>query len=295
MAKSPAFSTRGPRPSPRFCVWYSPTVPSEFASGPAPDDLPLPESAFGASASILPPAATVIPVSSRPSHPLFDRVSALIEVLLCSGFPSQIALTYLIALAGYPPQLSFGYVATLLLLDAAALIGFIFWLLYLHGEDPRAVFLGNRRIGREALLGLPLVVIVFGLVFVVMSSLQRIAPWLRNVPENPLEQLLRSRRDAALFAVIAAIGGGLREEIQRAFILHRFERHLGGAWVGLLAFSIVFGAGHVIQGWDAVITTATLGVFWGLVYLSRRSIVAPVVSHAGFNAAEILRYLILQT
>lgn len=203
---------------------------------------------------------------------------------------------YLIAGAGYSPfqgggGLSFGYVAALLLLDAAVLIGLIFWLLYLHGESPREVFLGPRPVGREALLGVPLTAVIFGLVVVVLTLVQRVAPWLHNVPQNPLAQLIRSRGEAVLFAVIATVGGGVREEIQRAFILRRFEQHLGGATLGLLLFSVVFGAGHIIQGWDAAITTATLGAFWGFVYLSRRSIVAPVISHSGFNTAEIFRYL----
>jgi uncharacterized protein len=55
--------------------------------------------------------------------------------------------------------------------------------------------------------------------------------------------------------------------------------------------SIAFGAGHFIQGADAAVATATLGAFWGAVYLRRRSIAAPVVSHAGFNLVQVLQYL----
>jgi membrane protease YdiL (CAAX protease family) len=35
-----------------------------------------------------------------------------------------------------------------------------------------------------------------------------------------------------------------------------------------------------------------LGAFWGVVYLRRGSIVAPVVSHSAFNAAEIIRFAV---
>ena len=237
------------------------------------------------------------PGGARPPSRPVDRASALVEVAICSGFPSQIALTYLITLAGYSPfqaggRLSLGYVGSLLLLDAAVLIGLIFWLLYLHGEHPRDMFLGTRAVRQEALLGVPLTIVVFGLMIVVLSLVQRLAPWLHNVAQNPLEQLIHSRRDAILLAAVATVGGGLREEIQRAFILRRFQQHLGGAWVGVVLFSVLFGAGHAIQGWDAAVTTATLGAFWGLVYLRRGSIVAPVVSHSGFNMAEIFGYLL---
>ena len=53
--------------------------------------------------------------------------------------------------------------------------------------------------------------------------------------------------------------------------------------------SAAFGLGHYAQGWDAAITTGVLGAFWAIVYLWRRSSVAPVVSHAGFNTLEIVR------
>jgi membrane protease YdiL (CAAX protease family) len=76
--------------------------------------------------------------------------------------------------------------------------------------------------------------------------------------------------------------------VQRAFIRHRFEQYLGGAMTGLVIFSVVFGLGHLIQGRDAAIATGLLGAFWGIVYLRRRSIVAPVFCHALFNLTEVV-------
>jgi membrane protease YdiL (CAAX protease family) len=190
-------------------------------------------------------------------------------------------------------RLSFGYVTTLLLLDAVVLIAMIFWFLHRHGEQPRDVFVGNRPFVHEIWVGLPMTVVVFLLALLVLSTTQKLAPSLHNVPENPLEQLIATRGQAILFTLVATIAGGLREEIQRAFIIHRFGQHLGGAWLGVVLYSLAFGAGHSLQGWDAVVTTATLGLFWGFVYVWRRSIVAPAVSHSGFNAAEIFQYLIL--
>ena len=237
------------------------------------------------------------PLPSPPVDPGPARIAAIIEVVLCSGWPSQFALTFLIALAGLSPHegghLSFGYIATLLLLDAVVLIGMIFWFLHRHGEKPRDVFFGARPVLHEVWIGIPMTGIVFALALVVLNTTQRLIPSLHNVPENPLQQLIASRGQAIAFAFIATIAGGLREEIQRAFIIHRFEQHLGGASVGLILYSIVFGAGHALQGWDAVVTTTILGLFWGYVYVRRRSILAPAVSHSGFNAAEIFQYFML--
>jgi uncharacterized protein len=224
-----------------------------------------------------------------------DRLTALAEVTLCSGFPTQIAVAALLLAAGVRPfdsagQLSLTYVSWLSLIDAGLLVGLILMFLRIHGEAPREVLIGSRPIAREALVGLPLVLMAGGLVLLVSGVIQTWAPWLHNVARNPLEGLVRSAHDAWAFGLVAVVFGVLREEIQRAFVLRRFEQHLGGAWVGIVLFSLTFGAGHLIQGWDAMIQTSLLGAFWGLVYLKRGSVVAPAVSHAGFNAAEIFRY-----
>jgi membrane protease YdiL (CAAX protease family) len=57
--------------------------------------------------------------------------------------------------------------------------------------------------------------------------------------------------------------------------------------------STAFGLGHLMQGWDAVITTGTLGAFWAWMYMRRRSSIGPIASHAGFNSLEILRLAVL--
>ncbi len=108
-------------------------------------------------------------------------------------------------------------------------------------------------------------------------------PGLRNVAHNPLQDLMNGPRNAAIFAIVVVVAGGVREEIQRAFVLHRFDVWLGGGTVGLIVGSIAFGAGHLVQGYDAAIATGLLGLFWGFVYLRRRSVIAPIVSHSGFN------------
>ena len=235
------------------------------------------------------------PAATPRKPPLAARTGALFEVLVCSDFPTQLLVAQALAFAGLTPftsdhRYSAAFVITLSLADAVLLVGIVLWFLYVHGERPRAVLFGRRAIRREALLGVFLVPLVFLIAATVLALVQQFAPSLHNVARNPLEALIRSPTDAVLMALVAVVSGGVREEVQRAFILHRFEQYLGGAPIGLVLFSLVFGLGHVIQGWDAVVTTATLGVFWGVVYLARRSIAAPMVSHAGFDLAEIIRY-----
>jgi membrane protease YdiL (CAAX protease family) len=178
---------------------------------------------------------------------------------------------------------------TLSLADTVLLIVFMVWLMREHGESPRALWLGDRPAGREVRLGFLIVpLLVFG-VGILLNTLRLVAPFLRNVPTNPLEQLATEPGDAAVLALVAIVAGGLREELQRAFLLRRFEQYLGGAGVGIVVLSVGFGLGHYVQGWDAVITTGVLGAVWAWIYVRRRSSVGPIVSHASFNALEIVR------
>ena len=104
-----------------------------------------------------------------------------------------------------------------------------------------------------------------------------------------MEGLLDSQTGLLAFLFVVIVAGGLREELQRAFLLHRFRTDLGSAGIGLLVTSTAFGLGHTLQGWDAAIVTGVLGATWGAIYLARRSAIAPIVSHSLFNSGELLR------
>jgi membrane protease YdiL (CAAX protease family) len=232
---------------------------------------------------------TVLPV---------ERAAAALEVLLCSGLPTQLIIITVLTTFGLKPtvpggQLSPAFVFSLTLLDTILLIGLILFFLRAHHESARQMFLDARPFPREALVGIALIPASFVVVVSVLLILQLVVPGLRNVPHNPLQDLAHTRTNAMVFAVVVMIGGGVREEVQRAFVLRRFEQYLGGGAVGLVVFSITFGLGHLPQGHDVAIATAILGAFWGAVYLGRRSIVAPVVSHAGFNLAQVVKFVVV--
>lgn len=234
----------------------------------------------------------------RPVLPV-ERVGAVVEVVLCSGFPTQLLLILVMATFGMRMQTADGhlsppFVFTLSLIDAAVVIGLVLFLLRAHRESPRDVLLGDGQALREALLGIAILPAIFLLVLVVLGLILVLAPWLHNIPVNPLEDMLRTRRDALIFGVVVMVAGGVREEVQRGFILHRFGQYLGGAWWGVGIYSVLFGLGHYEQGYDAMIATSVLGAAWGSIYVVRRSIVAPMVSHAAFNIAQLAKYFVLR-
>jgi membrane protease YdiL (CAAX protease family) len=222
-----------------------------------------------------------------------DRARALAEVLLCSGYPTQIAVATVLRLAGWSPirpngRLSGQFLFTVSIIDAALLIALIVYFLARGGESPRAVLLGSRRPLREAGWGALTLPLTFGLVIAVSAIIRSFVPHLRNVPINPLEALVQTPGGLMMFIGVAVIAGGVREEVQRAFVLHRFDRYLGGPLVGVVVSSLFFGLGHTLQGSDAAIITGLLGVLWAAAYLWRRSAVGTIVNHSLFNTVELV-------
>ena len=236
-------------------------------------------------------------VVSAPPEPL-TRARAVMEVLLCSGYPTQIVIAAVLygffhlgpGPDGNPsPQ----YIVALLTLDTALLLGLMFAFMRRSYDRPSELFLGWRPAAAEIRLGLLSVPPILALIIASQLILRLVAPSLHNVPTSPFAGLMDSPWTLAGFVVVLIIAGGLREELQRAFLLRRFEQHLGGARVGLVVTSLAFGLGHTLQGWDAAVGTALLGAVWGALYLARRSVVSTVTSHALFNTLQaVMGYLV---
>ena len=252
------------------------------APEPPPPDVIAPESA----------PAIALP---RPTLPV-ERLGALIEVVLCSGFPTQLLVFAALTQLGMSSRASDGglsppFIVIWALTDMALVLALVYVFLRAHREPLREFIVGPRRPLREALLGVALIPAAFAVVVIVLAVILALEPSLHNVPVNPFERMLQTPRDAAVFAVVAMLAGGVREEVQRAFIIRRFDQYLGGGLLGIALYSVLFGVGHIEQGYAAAIATGTLGAGWGLIYRARGSIVAPVVSHAGFNLAQLLKYV----
>ena len=133
----------------------------------------------------------------RSDAPRGERLAALIEVLLCSGLPTQLVIGQALALGGWSPFTAAGVP------QAGPLFALA---LHRHARPPRAdrgaaartrrddarPAAGRRAVGREAWFGLALVPALFLAVGVTLLALRRLLPWLHNVPANPFQHLIRT-------------------------------------------------------------------------------------------------------
>jgi len=239
-------------------------------------------------------------IASPARAAVVPRWLATIEAIAVCGIPTQlvVAATLVLAVGLEPYQggsLSFSFFATLSLLDTALVALLILLFLTLSGETSREVFVGTRSVAREMVRGLLLVPVVAIGVTLFVVALRTVAPGMHNVAENPFEAFMSSPFEAGIFIVVVVLAGGVREELQRAFVLHRFRQALGGVVVGLVVFTITFGLLHLDQGYDVALAVGLLGLFWGILYVKRRSAVLGMTNHAGFNAAQVLQVLLART
>lgn len=220
--------------------------------------------------------------------------------MLLSGVPTLLVVTGFVLLGlgmdfTVGGRLSLQFIATVTLLDTALVALLIRLFLTLNGETSREVFVGRRPALGELVRGLLLVPLSFAGVTAAVLIVRQVLPALHNVPDNPLAQLMQSPFDAAILLVVVVLGGGVKEELQRAFILHQFRGTAAGRVITLTLFSLLFGVLHFDQGWDVSIGVGLLGLFWGVLYYRRGSAVMGMANHAGFNAAQVVSFVFVNS
>lgn len=266
---------------------------------PHAGDADRPDTVPGVDDRLITLPVPALPAGAETTRSPQPRWLALFETLLVCGVPTQAFVgVCLLVFAGMSPRhgdaLSLPFFTTLSLVDTMLVVALIRFFLRSGGERPRDVFLGRQRPLREAVVGLALVPVVLVVVASVVLTLRTIYPWMQTVPANPFLAFMDTPLDAAVFVVVVVLAGGVREELQRAFILHRFEQRLGGIRLGLALFTIAFGALHLDQGIDVSIAVGLLGLIWGVIYIQRRSVILPIANHAGFNALQVFQGVVVR-
>ena len=85
---------------------------------------------------------------------------------------------------------------------------------------------------------------------------------------------------ALAFVVISAY----REELYfRAYLLTVLEEIATPPWLAVLTSALLFGLGHLYQGWLAAVTALLIGVGFALLYRHRPSVHRLAWAHAAFN------------
>ncbi len=224
-----------------------------------------------------------------------DRFQALFEVFLMSGLFSSFVATVPIALHKRGTETLLRDVRTVtsfVLLEAGITFVLLALLLKAHGETLGDLGLRWNRWRSQFIVGIALVPVLFFMNGLVGGFFRLFLPKYFT-ERNPLMEIIHTPQDLSLFIISVIIAGGVKEELQRAFIINRFRQHLGGAWMGLVLWSVAFGTGHYIQGLQGMVIAGLFGLVFGAVYILRANVIAPMVSHGLYDAAALIGYWIL--
>ncbi len=97
-----------------------------------------------------------------------------------------------------------------------------------------------------------------------------------------LTAFFRDPAHLLIWIPVGVIAGGVVEEVERAFVLTRFEQWAGkpGLYAGLVLSSAIFGVAHLYQSRSSALSAAVSGFVFGLIYLRRRSGLEAAACHA---------------
>lgn len=182
---------------------------------------------------------------------------------------------------------SFALVAVATILRDLGLLALVLLLLARSGEALAAIGWVRLRAGREAWLGLALSIpVVIGTQLVAallrtagLSGPPRTEPGV--MPQDALGDIVL----ALLLVIVVAIA---EETIFRGYLILRFGEALRSRTWAVIGSSVAFAIGHGYEGSAAVVTIGLTGLVFAIVYLWRRSLVAPVVMHLVLDLVAIV-------
>jgi membrane protease YdiL (CAAX protease family) len=93
------------------------------------------------------------------------------------------------------------------------------------------------------------------------------------LPQGPLEM--------AVWAILCVTAGFCEELIFRGYFQRQFLAITGRIDIAIILQAIVFGMGHMYEGWKGVITIMVYGALFGILAVIRKSLRPGMIQHAG--------------
>jgi len=164
-------------------------------------------------------------------------------------------------------------------------IAFVSLFLLLGKERPREIGFRSEHLLRQILIGA-----AFGLALALVDHVA-IGNLMKSLLPDKFNEGMRllaefmGKINIVVWLLAAIFMGGFIEELQRLFIITRFERCFGtiGIIIALVMESLLQGAGHAYQGPERAFIYIFVGLAFGLVYLRKKSAAEAMVCHAVYD------------
>jgi membrane protease YdiL (CAAX protease family) len=177
-------------------------------------------------------------------------------------------------------QGSLGFVLTAIatILRDLALVSLILFFVWRNGESVKRIGWTFKNGWKDIVLGVVLFIPLFYGAGMLENALRAVG---FTVPSTPTPSFLAAKgmSEILLAFVLVTVVALAEETIFRGYLILRFKDVTASTVVAVLLSAGVFSLGHGYEGTAGVVTIGTMGAVFALVYLWRKSLVAPITMH----------------
>jgi membrane protease YdiL (CAAX protease family) len=98
-------------------------------------------------------------------------------------------------------------------------------------------------------------------------------------PSVPASLAPRTAAEIVLAIVLVVVVAIAEETVYRGYLLLRLRAITGSRAAAVAIATAIFAAGHTYEGFGGVIAVGAMGAIFSVIYLWRKSLVAPIVMH----------------
>lgn len=186
---------------------------------------------------------------------------------------------------------SFVFTAVTTILRDLALLALVLFFIWRNGETLHRLGWTAHKFWIEIGIGLALFIPFTLSAAFLQLALQQAG--LTALPELPSFLSPRGPAEIALAILLVAVIAVAEETIFRGYLILRFNKVTRSLLAAVLIATGIFALGHGYEGSAGLTTVAYLGLIFALVYIWRRSLVAPMVLHFLQNLLGIVLLPIL--
>ena len=175
-------------------------------------------------------------------------------------------------------KISFGFEAIATIINDLTLVALIFYFVWRNRESFKQIGLYFRKAWLEVILG---IIIFVPFTFAMNFVEQAFQAGGLSVPSQPMTSLMAKGGvwQSVLGIVLVIIVAFSEETIFRGYLIRRFRAITASPVIAVLLSSFIFSLGHRYEGTAGVATVFVMGTIFAIIYLWRKSLVAPMVMH----------------
>jgi CAAX protease family protein len=177
-------------------------------------------------------------------------------------------------------------VAILSILNDLGMVSLVFYFVWRNRETLRRIGWTLQALPKEVGWGLVLFFPIFYSANWLESALHSAG---LSAPSKLPSFLVATGHFRVVLAVILVIVVAIVEEtVFRGYLILRLKTVTRRPWAAVLLSSVIFSIGHGYEGMAGVISVFCLGVVFAVIYLWRKSLIAPIIIHFLIDFSSIV-------